>query len=639
MAAARPALGQACRRLSAALALSVLPCMAVMAQQEAGKDNDPPGQAARLSYFEGSVSVQPAGLDDWTVAAINRPLTSGDQLWSERGSRAQIEFGTATVSLAEDSSVTLLELGDQSIQLELNAGAIIVAVRAPDSNAAFEIDAPSAAVSLLQPGSYRIGVDNQGNTTVSTRDGQAQVVTRAGQSVLLREAQAAQFASGGDVDVATLAAPDDFERWSSQHGPDWGTSHDASLYVASDVVGAQQLSDYGDWIQDPDYGYVWYPTTVGPDWAPYRDGAWLWVSPWGWSWVGATAWGYAPFHYGRWAYLHQRWGWVPPPPGGHALYAPALVAWVATDSAVGWLPLAPGEAYLPGYRVSARYLRNVNVSNTSRVDSATLANLQLNPGLQSRYANRNAPRALSVVAQASFVSAAPVSARLLPPASQWRTLTATARAPAIAPLRQSALGPATAAPARRPPSALIERAVVARHPPPPPPVPFDRQLQAMRTTRGRALPPLQLQQLRASEPPRAVILVAPVPQAPRPTPQPPALGRPLSPERHVLPVTPGAAAAPSAPANLRSAPLATPEASPRSTPIDRRVIPERSPQFRAPPAAEAPSEAPSEARSEAPSEGTAPASQPRPPAPPPLPAAQPQNRGKPVAPVARPEER
>ena len=83
---------------------------ALWAQQDTGdqpgaSDVDPPTRAARLSYVEGAVSVQPAGIDDWTAASINRPLTGGDQLWSDRGSRAEIQFDTATVSIADSTSL------------------------------------------------------------------------------------------------------------------------------------------------------------------------------------------------------------------------------------------------------------------------------------------------------------------------------------------------------------------------------------------------------------------------------------------------------------------------------------------------------------------------------------------------------
>src|ERR1700722_4768187 len=150
--------------LCACLGLVALSGGAAVAQQDPGPpaadEVDPPASAARLSFVAGGVSVQPAGIDEWTAGIINRPLTSGDQIWVDRGSRAEIQLGPATVSLAQNSSVTLLNVSDEAPQLQLSAGTINVALRVLDPSTALEIDAPSAAVSLVRPGSYRIEVND-----------------------------------------------------------------------------------------------------------------------------------------------------------------------------------------------------------------------------------------------------------------------------------------------------------------------------------------------------------------------------------------------------------------------------------------------------------------------------------------------
>ena len=322
----------------------------------------------------------------------------------------------------------------------------------------------------------------------------------------------------------------------------------------------RDLENNGDWRDEPDYGYVWYPTQVAPDWAPYRYGRWLWVSPWGWTWVDNARWGYAPFHYGRWAYLRQRWCWVPAPPRSRAVYAPhrgldGRCAWRrrgigrCLGSGVGWLPLAPGEVYLPGYRVSPRYLHNVNVTNTTIVNNTYITNVYQNPELQNRYANRDAPRALTVVSQSNFASGQSVAGRTIAPPPQWHGAAATPQPPGILPARQSVLGQATGTPAKRPPIAIINRPVIAQHQPPPAPPAFDRQNDAIRANGGRALPPAQLQRLRGSDSPRPNVMLAPreAPVTPAPAavpaaPAAPALratpGRPITPDRRVMPVTP-----------------------------------------------------------------------------------------------------
>ncbi|MGB2788325.1 MAG: hypothetical protein WBC13_03250, partial [Dokdonella sp.] len=83
---------------------------------------DPPGRVARVSYLGGYVSMQPAGMEEWSEARINRPLITGDSLYSDRASRVEMEIGAATLRLDERSSFRLLNLDDSQAQFELTSG-------------------------------------------------------------------------------------------------------------------------------------------------------------------------------------------------------------------------------------------------------------------------------------------------------------------------------------------------------------------------------------------------------------------------------------------------------------------------------------------------------------------------------------
>jgi hypothetical protein len=98
-----------------------------------------------------------------------------------------------------------------------------------------------------------------------------------------------------------------------------------------------QLSPYGQWIQDPRYGYVWIPD-VGADFVPYStDGHWV-LTDYGWTWVSNYDWGWAPFHYGRWDFDNSYgWLWVPDTEWG-----PSWVNWRRADGYYGWEPMEPG---------------------------------------------------------------------------------------------------------------------------------------------------------------------------------------------------------------------------------------------------------------------------------------------------------
>jgi hypothetical protein len=98
-----------------------------------------------------------------------------------------------------------------------------------------------------------------------------------------------------------------------------------------------ELSPYGRWVNDLDYGQVWIADEPGFE-PYYNNGHWVYTS-YGWTWVSDYRWGWAPFHYGRWTYLPTwgEWAWIP----GYE-WGPAWVGWCQNDGYYGWAPLGPG---------------------------------------------------------------------------------------------------------------------------------------------------------------------------------------------------------------------------------------------------------------------------------------------------------
>ena len=463
--------------------LAVLACMSAVARAD---DGDPPGRLARLSDVEGAVSLEPAGLQEWTAAPANRPLTTGDRLWADQSSRAELDLGDAAVRIGSRTGVAFLNLDENTAQIQLTAGSLIVRIRDMWANQLYEIDTPNVAVTLQQPGEYRVDVSDAGDATVvKVVDGAAQA-TGGGQTIAIGMQQQLTISGTGTLSYqsATLGPPDDLDGWSAARERALEDSQSAE-YVADDVPGTQDLDNNGQWQQTPEYGYVWMPTTVVMGWVPYRYGRWTWVSPWGWTWIDDARWGYAPFHYGRWVQWRNTWCWVPAPRQSRPIYAPAQVAWVGGSGVspaplgpnVGWFPLGPHEAYVPAYRASPAYLRNVNVSNTTNVSIVA----------PTHYANNRAA-AITSVPQNIFTSGQRVggNATQLAPAVLAASLV-TATAPALTPTRQSLLGGTAGHAVLRPPTAQLHRTIVVRTMPPPAPVAFDRQLAAMQENGGRPL--------------------------------------------------------------------------------------------------------------------------------------------------------
>jgi len=494
--------------------LAVLACVLAPAHAD---EADPPGRVARLSDVEGAVSVEPAGLEQWTAALINRPLTTGDRLWADQSSRAELDLGDAALRLGSRTGIALLNLDDNTAQIQLTAGALIVRIRDMWANQLYEIDTPNVAVTLKQPGDYRVDVSDAGDATVvKVVDGAAQV-SGAGQTVAIGMQQQVTFSGTGPLSdqSAVLGPPDDLDAWSAARERAFEDSS-STEYVANDVPGAQDLENNGQWQQTPDYGYVWTPTAVAVGWVPYRYGRWLWVTPWGWTWVDDAPWGYAPFHYGRWVQWRNTWSWVPGPRQSRPIYAPAQVAWVGgagmstslLGGSVGWFPLGPHDAYVPAYHVSTAYLRNVNLSNTTNVNAEFVNNNPQNSLTPTHYAN-NLPAAVTTVPQSVFVSGQRVGGYgKPPPAAVLAGSLVTATPPAIAPVRQSVLGGEGRA-VVRPPPAQLHRTTVVRTMPPPAPVPFDRQIAAIEQNGGRPLPRSELVRLEPAAPAVPVRLTAP----------------------------------------------------------------------------------------------------------------------------------
>jgi len=583
--------------LGIALASIVLPTRATAQDQD-----DPPGRVARLGYLQGSVSFQPAGETDWVGAVPNRPMSTGDQLWTDQDSRAEVQLGSAAIRLAANTGFSFLSLDDDTVQIQLTSGAINVTVRRLSDNDDFEVDTPNQAFTIFQPGHYRVEVSADGGyTVISVREGEGEAIG-GGQSYTLRGGQRGSF-SGTDTlyaDVEQIYGPDEFDTWSEGRDHRYDYSRSAQ-YLSRDVVGFDDLDDQGDWRDDSNYGHVWFPNRVAVGWAPYHTGHWAWISPWGWTWVDDSSWGYAPFHYGRWVSVGGRWGWVAGPVAVQAVYAPALVVFVgggpgAVGGNVGWFPLGPREVYVPTYHVSQAYVTRVNVSSTTvnvtqvtNVYNTTIVNKSTTI-TNVTYANRNVQGAVMVVPQQAFVSAQPVAkASVTVSARQIAAMPVSTRA-SVAPTRASVLGPkaATAGHVAAPPAAVANRQVVAKKTPPPPPVSFAKQQQALAAHPGQPLARSEVQTLRpaATAAARPMVKVAPPAKPATPTvghpPSQPNAARPSQPAPPAnQPMTrPGNQPAPNerpaaaAPAQPNRAPVSKPApAQPNNRPEPSRPQP------------------------------------------------------------------
>src|SRR5260370_8650158 len=150
--------------------------MVLVAGLAFGDAGDPPARGARLNYLSGSVSFQPAGVDDWSPATINYPMTTGDHLWVDNQSRAEMHIGSTVIHADSGTASSFLNLDDRTVQIRLSQGSLYIRIRYMADDDVYEVDTPNGAISLLRTGSYRIYVEPDRETTaITVRGGEAEV--------------------------------------------------------------------------------------------------------------------------------------------------------------------------------------------------------------------------------------------------------------------------------------------------------------------------------------------------------------------------------------------------------------------------------------------------------------------------------
>ena len=506
------------------------------AQATAG---DPPMRVARLAHLTAHVSLEPAGTNQWTQAIPNTPLTTGDRLYVNHEGHAELQMGELAVRAWKFTDLSVVNLADRLTQLAVAQGSLHVRTFTLRADKPVEVDTPNGAITVLQPGDFRLDVyTNAGGTLVAVDAGAIQI-SGPGISKILGAGESVHLVGSNPIQVLTQRMPgkDPFDVWSEQRDRAF-LSSEARRYVNPDTVGLEDLDAYGKWSDTLEYGPVWYPSNLPAGWTPYSNGRWSWVAPWGWTWVDSEAWGFAPFHYGRWTDLGSRWGWIPGPTGAPAVYGPAMVVFVGGASFLseagaplaGWIPLGAGEPFYPAYACSAACFTEVNLSNVSEARS----NPQRIPASSyfSYYHSRAGFRSIhythlkaTTVAVAANVLAygREITADMVihPTAQQWASARILSH-PLVAPVMQSVLPQMVSpvpVPAERVPVIAVFHAaaistpqngaeesgpqagggffLIGRTAPPAAGPGFEQQLPALRENAGRPLDPGQWKNLAA----------------------------------------------------------------------------------------------------------------------------------------------
>ncbi len=349
---------------------------------------DVTARVARISFLRGDAKVKHAGNQDWERATQNLPIVEGDEI-STDDARLEIQFNRDNyLRLSENAYLKITTLRDEGVAVSLPEG--VLSLRVLNFNKdreSFEIDAPRTTVAVQQAGMYRVNAGDKKDSQirVSVIDGgQARVYTE-NSGFSLRNGRSAEIQIAGNYageyetsDASKYA--DEFDSWALQRDAVIAKrlqNAGYDKYYDADVYGAEDLSEYGEWIHTRKYGYVWKPyrnaTSSYANWSPYRYGNWRWIPPYGWTWVNDEPWGYATYHHGRWVYVDNDWAWTPY--GRYRTrrnwWQPALVVVAYSGSLICWYPLPYDYGY---YNYNSVYVDRRRYNTTIINNTTVIAN-------------------------------------------------------------------------------------------------------------------------------------------------------------------------------------------------------------------------------------------------------------------------
>jgi len=320
---------------------------------------------ARISTIQGDVSIQRGDSADWVAATLNTPVTSGDKVSTGQNASSELQLDFANIlRLSNQSVANLTNLDSTHIQVQLAQGLAFYSVF-KDAEADAEIDTPNVSLHPRGEGEFRIQVNPSGETVVMVRKGEADITTSEGSTRVHKDQMITIRGTGADAQYQIADAPskDSWDKYNEDRDKNISSAQSWS-HVDPYYTGASDLDANGQWVNVPDYGWVWVPT-VAPDWAPYRDGNWVWEPYYGWTWASYEPWGWAPYHYGRWFSYRNSWAWWPGPitRGYRPLWAPAYVSFFGFGAgrfglsfgfgfgfgSIGWMPIGPCDPFFPWY--------------------------------------------------------------------------------------------------------------------------------------------------------------------------------------------------------------------------------------------------------------------------------------------------
>lgn len=316
-----------------------------------------------ISHDEGGTIVR-SGEDGREVEAQrNLPIYPDDEIITARRGRAEVRLSDGNI-IGIDRATALrfraildsYEGNSEETVAELRYGKVAV-YRTDLGQDLVRLDTENASYVAEHEGVYSVETDSNGSDYVKVFEGSVEVRTPT-RATRLRAGESANVDDRGVYETVAgqRSVTDEFERWFLNRAERFDRR--SSQYVDRRLLyWADDLDDYGTWVNVSGVGHVWRPT-VAVGWRPYHRGYWH-RSRWGsLVWVSYDPWGWGTYHYGRWSYdPFHGWYWVP----GYG-YSPAWVYWMYGSGYVGWAPSGWWDCYPRYYDWAYRPYRNHGVT-------------------------------------------------------------------------------------------------------------------------------------------------------------------------------------------------------------------------------------------------------------------------------------
>lgn len=286
------------------------------------------------------------GLARPETVSLNFPLGPGDLVITyDKPCEIQFDSGTI-VRLGTDTRLKIetimaqsLSSDDQLSNLLLEKGQVYLMYTAYNSWEVFQLLTANAALKMKNKTVLMTRVTDNGETWLTVKEGKASLLygpsSQELKTLAARKGTSLLVHSDHRIEIRdSFPEFSQFEAWNADLNKHFLELHKGLTPLPKPIQKlppavfyfAQYYSNqYGEWVWDDYFGYVWRPF--------YND-----YYPWGnWS----------PYYYGNWTYLNGQLFWVPSEPWGWVPYHLGLWQW---DKKKGWIWI-PGSAFAPAWAV------------------------------------------------------------------------------------------------------------------------------------------------------------------------------------------------------------------------------------------------------------------------------------------------